>query len=404
MMKHFGIIFLCFWWLMWLSVSYSPVNPMKAPSIEVGLLYIISLLFVVLGYFIFTNFIAVHRLTTAGRTPIQSKKHVYYSLLRYSYVSLGVVLISLYYADAFNTSFSDYFIKVRGADAEVLVSGTGLIDYGLKIIFYPIVLSVTLILFSSPDGKKFGYLLTLSFVFFLLFSYFFQVNYPMILLFIIILYSQFNPCISSAALREFRIKSSIPLLVLALLVVAAAFNRFGSNDLGGVFSHYFVSYHTIGFALFDFYYQKTESLLHEHSFGLSLLGSFDFIFSYIVNFFGDEYVASSTQNVINNSVPVNLGKQGSVNYGNAFGTYLFTFYRDFNFVGVVLYSFLYGSALGVTNKKAGKGDRFSYSLFLYFISMGTIGIYVSPLDYAYFWLVPIIILFIKYKIIFKSKK
>jgi oligosaccharide repeat unit polymerase len=396
-MKNFGIFFLCFWWMMWLGISYSSLNPMKAPSIEVGLLYVISLLFVVLGYFLFIKFIAIHREERTTIQPILSQKHVYSSLLSYSYISVLVVLCSLYYVDAFNTSFSDYFLKIRGTGAEALVSGTGLIDYGLKVIFFPIMLSVILILFSSPDEEKFGYLLILAFVFFLLFSYFFQVNYPMILLFVIIFYSQFNPCISSTALRGFRKKSFIPLLVLTLLVVAAAFNRFGSIDIGGMLSHYLISYHTIGFALFDFYYQKTGSLLHEHSFGLSLLGSFDFIFSYVVNFFGGEYVASTVQNVMHNSIPVNLGKQGTINYGNAFGTYLFTFYRDLNIVGVFLYSFLYGAILGITNKKAINGDRFGYSLFLYFISMGTIGMYVSPLDYVYFWIVPIIMLFIKYK-------
>lgn len=403
MMKHFGLFFLCFWWLMWLSVSYSPLNPIKAPSLEVGFLYVSSLLFVVLGYFIFIRFIALHRVDETGIQPLLSKKHVYYSLLRYSCISVGVISFCLYYVGAFNTSFGDYFVKIRGANAEALVSGAGLIDYGLKLIFYPMMLSVALILIGSPE-KKFSYLMILVLIFFLSFSYYFQVNYPMILLSVIIFYSQFNPCISSSELQRYRKRCFVPLAVLTILVVAAAFNRFGSNDVGGMLSHYLVSYHTIGFALFDFYYQNETSLLHEHSFGLSSIGTFDFIFSYVVNFFGVEYTAAFSENVINNSFPVDLGKGSNISYGNAFGTYLFTFYRDFNFVGMVLYSFLYGILLGVTNKKAINGDRFSYSIFLYFIGMGTIGMYVSPLDYVYFWIVPIIMFLIRYKFKLTKKR
>ncbi|RCU43295.1 oligosaccharide repeat unit polymerase [Corallincola holothuriorum] len=402
MMRHFGLFFLCFWWVLWLTLSYSSINPIKSPSTEVTILYLISFFSIVLGYFFVIKFIGVRRKVEIGLQSVINNKHINNSLFRYSYISLGAIISSLYYVGAFSTSFSDYFFKVRGGSAEALVSGSGLIDYGLKVVIYPIMLAVTLLIFSSPDGKKFKLLLVLNILFFLLFSYFFQVNYPMILLFVIIFHSQFNPCVFTSILRDFRKRSLIPLVLLCLLVVAAAFNRFGSHDIGGMLSHYLVSYHTLGFAFFDFYYQEDGSLLHEHSFGLSMLASFDFIFSYFVNFFGVEYIASSTQNVMNNSIPINLGRQGSVNYGNAFGTYLFTFYRDFNFVGVFLYSVLYGAILGVTNKKSMRGDRFSYSLYLYFISMGTIGMYVSPLDYSYFWIVPIIIFCIKHKFSFSK--
>lgn len=393
-MKHFPMLLLSFWWGSWLLISYTPLNSFKKPSVEVSILYMTSFLFVSFGYYFFMSHLAVERRTV--EKSLLNKPYIRKSLFKYSYISLIFVISILYYVGAFTTSFSDYFIKVRGLDALLLVSGSGLIDYGLKIIVYPMMLSVLLIVVSNPDGKRFGLLLLLSFIFFCCFSYFFQVNYPMILLVIIVFISLFNPCISSSVLNGFRKKSLLPLFMLITLIIIAAFNRFGSNDVAGVLSHYLISYHTLGFSFFDNYYQLQGSLLHEHSFGLSLFGTFDFIFSYFYNLCGGEYIAATTQNVIHNSQPVELGKFGG-HYSNAFGTYLFSFYRDFNFVGVLLYSFIYGAILASTYKKSVKGDRISYSLFLYFISMGIIAIYVSPLDYSYFWIVPCIVLFVRYQ-------
>jgi len=402
MIKHCGVLFLCFWWGGWLSLSYSPFNPLVSPSFEVSLLYIISLFSVFCGYFFTFNIFKRKESFNDKSSFSLDKKYISNSLTRYSSFSLLLVLLALLYVGAFSSNFSEYFIRVRGADAEQLISGSGLIDYGLKAILYPITLGVLLISFSSPDSKSFRKLLFFSISFLLAFSYYFQVNYPIIFLFILIFYSQFNYSINSNVLSKFRFKSFVPLCVLTLLVFLAAFNRFGSSDLSGVVTHYLISYHTLGFALFDFYYNKPESLLHCHSFGLSLLASFEFIFSYFLNFIGvDGYVSTSVENVMHNSIPINLGTNGQIRYGNAFGTYLFSFYRDFNYIGVILYSFFYGTLLGILNLKAYKGDRFAFSLYLYFISMGTIAIYVSPLDYSYFWTIPIFMFFIKYKFRFR---
>jgi oligosaccharide repeat unit polymerase len=406
MMKHFGLFFLCFWWLSWLLLSLSSVGPMRSPSLEVAMLYIGSFMFIILGYIFITKLGYKKYTNKVIFQPSIDIKHIKHNLTFITFFSLFCVLLALKFVGAFDSSFREYFIQIRGSGREAgsLVSGIGLIDYGLATILYPFAITVNLIIFSNPDGIIFKRLFFINFLFILCYAYFFQVNYPLLFLFIIVFYSQFNPYLSKSNLKSFRKKSIYPMFLLCVLVIAAAFNRFGSVDLEGVFIHYFVSYHTIGFAFFDYYYYQSDSLLQNHSFGLSFLGTFDFTVAYFLNFLGIDYSSALTQNVIHNSNTINLGNSGALKLTNAFGTYMFTFYRDFSYVGIVAYSFIYGASLAITNKKAHRGDRFSYALYLYLISMGTIAIYVSPLDFAYFWVVPLFLVFTKYKFKFKNRK
>jgi len=403
MKKHLLFILLIFWWFSWLLISNTRLNPIVPPSLEVQLIYYFSLTLVICSYVFYNYFIMRSELNTKVFIYLENKyiiRRIYLLLL----LSILFVLFAMYISDAFSTSFKDYFLRVRGAEAESLVSGSSLIDYGLKIVFYPIVLSIILIVLPSPDNQRFSLIIFSCFIFILLFCYFFQVNYPMIFIFLALAISMFNPVIDRITLRKYRVKTIVILLFFGSIIMAAGFNRFGAVDLTGMLSHYIISYHTLGFSLFDYYYHKPDSLLHDHTFGLSILSTFDFVAAYFLKILGcnECYMDALSQNVYANSVNVNLGANGSVRYVNAFGTYLYTFYRDFNFVGIILYSVLYGITLAHLNAKSLTGNRYYFSLYIYAIVMGMIAMGVSPFDFKHFWFVILFIFLLKFKVVIKA--
>ncbi len=71
---------------------------------------------------------------------------------------------------------------------------------------------------------------------------------------------------------------------------------------------------------------------------------------------------------------------------NAFGTIIFTLYRDFNFVGILLGGFLYGAVVTYARYRSHM-SWWHGALFLMLAPAWMMGMMVSPLEAAYFWFV-----------------
>jgi hypothetical protein len=172
------------------------------------------------------------------------------------------------------------------------------------------------------------------------------------------------------------------MVALFAILLASAANRFGGDVIGGL-QRYVVGYHLVGFSFYDFQYQDPNSILHAHSFGRSSLGFLDQMLEAASKMVGAGYRAASFENSTFNSDAVDIGRS-EVKEFNAFGTLLFSLYRDFHIVGILAGGFLYGA---LTTHAL---HRSAYSwvcgaLFLILASSWMMGMMVNPLEQAYFW-------------------
>lgn len=282
----------------------------------------------------------------------------------------------------FEYSYVEYNKLIRASEEVEYITGGKYKDHFYKLIVYP---SLVLIYLIALVGSLSG-LVTLGVVVNLVvFSVIWQVNYPLIL---VVYTLSINYVLFSLSWIN---KSIIPLLALGLLLIVAAFIRYGGASWG-VFEHYFVGYNTIGFVFFDSKLNDSSSVLHEFSYGRSLLGAIDQYLDLFFRSLGSDYLSASLQNVNDNSHQVDIGAHEE-KLVNAFGTMAFTFYRDFWWAGVMILPFIYGYTLISCYSKSHVNWRHRALFFLLCYGWIT-GNTVSPFDQVYFVFAAIFLFFI----------
>jgi hypothetical protein len=177
------------------------------------------------------------------------------------------------------------------------------------------------------------------------------------------------------------------LLVAAILcvgLVASAANRFGGDIMGGL-QRYVIGYHLVGFSFYDQQYLDSDSILHAPSFGRSSLGFLEQVLENLLKPFSDGFQAASFANAEFTNTAIDIGANDTMHF-NAFGTILFTLYRDLNVVGIFVGGALYGAA--VTNARYRSHMSWRHGALFYMLaSAWMMGMMVSPLEAAYFWFV-----------------
>ena len=371
------ILVLAVWWAVWLSVSSFGYGGLVRPS---GV--VLGQFLLLLSAFLYGGGVA--RLLFAGRRGqcpqimMGPSRGTSRGLLFLGVLCLLVILFSLYLSGGFSMSFEDYHLKLRFYGLEDTLTGMKYLDLFLKLFVYPF--SFFLMIYSlaiKPWRVKF--LFPVAVVSLVSFSYLWQVNYPLVHVFWVILFS-----VWVGFKVGYRVDKKHVLIIVASFVVLvfAAVNRF-SGDLAGALDRYFLGYHVIGFSYYDYHYKDSYSILHDHSFGRSSLGFIEQFFDLLLRFFGSEYKAASFENIDFNVAAIDLGESGVRNV-NAFGTILFSFYRDFNYFGIIFGGFLYGLFVVYSFLACSESWRFR-AVVLVLAPAWMIGMMVSPLEQPYFW-------------------
>ncbi len=136
---------------------------------------------------------------------------------------------------------------------------------------------------------------------------------------------------------------------------------------------------------YDQQYLDPESILHVPSFGRSSLGFLEQVLENFLQPFSVEFQAASSANSEFTNTAIDIGANDTMNF-NAFGTILFTLYRDLGVVGIFVGGALYGAA--VTNARYRSHLSWRHgALFFMLASAWMMGMMVSPLEAAYFWFV-----------------
>jgi hypothetical protein len=292
-----------------------------------------------------------------------------------------MLLTSLHLADALSTDFVEYFAKLR-MDAEGVESLTGIraLDVLTKILAFPLSYTVILVILAG-DVRPMRWTLAVCIGNLLAFSYLWQVNYPLIHLFWFLV---FHSLVRAHRRGSFDLRTLLVALIVFSALLASAVNRFGGDVLGGL-QRYIVGYHLVGFTFYDHQYRDPNSVLHAYTFGRSSLGFLDQVLEALSRMVEADYKAASAENSTYNDQAVDIGL-AEIREFNAFGTLLFSFFRDFHVLGIVIGGFVYGAVTTHTLHRSSR-SWICGALFLLLASSWMMGMMVSPLEQAYFWFV-----------------
>ncbi|QYJ98959.1 oligosaccharide repeat unit polymerase [Shewanella alkalitolerans] len=328
-------------------------------------------------------------------------------LVDFSYIfCLIFIFFVVVKSDVLKLSFYDYFLLRRGGEVDGggSITGYGFIDTMLTLIIYPILVSLTLIQIAfvsvTDQVEKSRFLLLILLM--LSYTYVLQVNYPIFFFILVIFFFIINNVgVKGTIVNRNVLKVFSFFFILLFLILASAVNRYGSFDLVGILFYYPATYFTIGPSIFDINLNNPQSLLHDSTYGINLLGQLllplKYLFS-IVGFESDYFTPASIQNVTYLNEKINISESGIKNV-NAFGTVLFSWYRDFGLFGVFISPIAYGLCVWYLSTRV---DIFSIACFYLLLCNGIMGLTVSPLDQAHFTLVFIILFILSWRFKWKS--
>lgn len=379
--RDFPIHLLAVWWVFWLAASYTDLNEFIPPSGATVAQYAVFILSFLFGHWLVkqANWFGLGTLSKCIRPFRSNTTGVRFALVGAALLCSAMLLASLWLAGAFSSDFIEYFAK-RRMDEGGLEGLTGIrtLDVLTKILAFPLSHTVILIVLAS-DILRFRLTLAICIINLLAFAYLWQVNYPLIHLFWFLV---FHWLLQARRTGVFQRRPMIILIVLFLTLLASSANRFGGDVIGGL-QRYIVGYHLVGFSYYDHQYLNPSSILHIHSFGRSSLGFLDQMLEATLKILGVGYRAASFQNAEFNELPINIGLD-QVREFNAFGTFLFSLYRDFNVLGIIGGGFIYG-ALATHALYRSKYSWLSGALFMLLAASWMMGMMVNPLEEAYFW-------------------
>ena len=376
----FPIHALVAWWVLWLALSYTDLNEFIPPSGQTLALYALLLGSFALGYATTKRMQNVSpRAKANGALAFRaSSVRMRLTIRAAALTCTAMLLISLHLSSAFTTDFLEYFAKLRVDEDTLQLTGTRSLDVLTKIFAFPLSYTVISVILAS-DSQHFRFSLLLCILNLLAFSYLWQVNYPLIHLFWFLV---FHLLVQARRRGYFDGRVVAVMVVLFSTLIVSAANRFGGDILGGL-QRYIVGYHLIGFSFYDHQYQDPNSILHIHSLGRSSLGFLDQMLEAVSKMIGGTYKAASSENATYNNDAIDIGLH-EVKEFNAFGTLLFSLYRDFNVIGVLVGGFAYGALVTYALQRSTR-NWVCGALFMILASSWMMGMMVNPLEQAYFW-------------------
>jgi oligosaccharide repeat unit polymerase len=378
----FPIHLMAYWWLFWLAASLTPINEFQQPSLASFVQFLLLIASFVLGH-IGAKWLRAKNKARAGKAKGLSYRRVYWILSISALFCLLLLTVSLALAGAFNTSFVEYYARLRVAGGDLdsaTATGIHFLDVLTKILAFPLAYTIT-VATLAVEVASLRLVLAACIASFACYSYLWQVNYPLIHLFWL---AVFYVLVAAQRRGQFNLRAlGIGALILIGLM-ASAVNRFGGDVLGGL-QRYVVGYHLVGFTFYDQQFHNPESILHAHSFGRSSLGFLEQVLQNVLNPFDTGFQAASFANSEFNNTALDIGASEPM-YFNAFGTIIFTLYRDFNVFGILIGGATYGAVSTYALHRSQSSWRHG-ALFYMLASAWMMGMMVSPLESAYFWFV-----------------
>jgi hypothetical protein len=376
---------MCVWWLIWLFLSQTVYNIFIIPSTEVILQFLVFLLSFVAGLFCAellksrstSSLIGVN--IPVGKSDFQTQ-YAEKILIRLNLICLLFLLWCLWVSGTTGMSFEEHFSRIRreGGGAQMLTLNK-YTDAVTKVLIWPIAYT-SIVISLSIRSRCFKWVVFASIVNIVLHCYLWQINYPLIHVFWIFVFFNLNNRFRSQAAG---VGGVYYLLLFAIVLVQISSYRFGGDLVGGI-KRYIYGYHLAGFSVYDYHYNFPQSVMHQHTYGRSMLGVIEQLLESVFRFVKIKHYSASSENADYLNELVEIGQEETFQ-ANAFGTFLFGFYRDFNLLGIVLGGIIYGA---VTFRCSSLGHKNWGAMATFYVlgSSWMMGMMVNPIEQPHFWL------------------
>ena len=199
----------------------------------------------------------------------------------------------------------------------------------------------------------------------------------------------------------FRSIKGIIVFVVAIFVFASTVTHLRSSDklkgLRNTITMYVIDYHTVSFSIFDRDLQEPKSVLHIKSFGRSSLGPFDRIIVNMLGLFGVEKNAQPDLNGLALMPNREVGRDpdGNPKFYNAFGSVLYSLYRDGRQMFIIFAGVIFGFLASFFSESLRYKNSYGITFLTALAFIGIYGIFQPVLEGPA--LLSILIIVITYK-------
>lgn len=184
----------------------------------------------------------------------------------------------------------------------------------------------------------------------------------------------------------------VVVICIGLIILLSQYRMGEGRDFTYMLLHYGITYHTLGFTMFDVAYQDEKSYLNENlCFGRATFNLPDQLFEILSRRIDDQGIRSIAREVaLLSSERIFVGYDktltGGKIFSNAFYTVLYPFYLDGRIFGVFLFPFVYGFflmrffLLQIRNK-----DVYSFAMVLFLLFTGYTSLFSTSILLFYYW-------------------
>lgn len=406
-----GLLFI-FWGGMLILSSYS-ITGLFSPSLYTHAVVLLMMLSVCVGGVLAKNNKGEAQLSTLKRVSITNAHYLRIKESRMLIIFLFVFLSGFLgiafkvFPIIFNSGYLEFVKITRGSEdggAAFLFGGGFLLGY-MNNIAVPFLYGSFFIgagVYFQTKSKK---LLITSVVLIFLYSVMLSAREGVLIVFIVIavglLYFKV-PGVTRT--KQYIILFSFIGVMLSFIVYLSV-SRNSGLDLLGVVLHYIVTYHTLGFTLFDLSLINESSYLNNNIFlGRATFGVVEQFMQLISKPIDrDGFVALISEIRYQIQIPVTAGYNSKLSstgvYSlNSYYTILYPLYLDFRLLGVVVIPCYYGYLMNKHFFLACKtSNAYSYSIVLVLFYLGYSSILMPIVIRPFFWPM-VIIIFIFYKL------
>ncbi|RHX90852.1 O-antigen polymerase [Leptospira stimsonii] len=391
LLKKTGLVLLLVqsYWFFWMFISSLSLTGLFIPSDFTYYLYIMLLSSLTIGaglYRFSSSRIIFRRPLSRFRILLKQKERLFFLFLLFCIfpIVLFLFLKSVYLnlrPDALSPAL--FRSAAYGLNGESILFGKNKYLYYYSLLITPIVFASLFLGTAFYLRLKKVRVLSLSFALVametLMFLGRFGFYYILISLLFILFIKTFRDIRS--VLRSFTFGRVFAILAIFTLIffVGALRNKERKFDFNEFVNTYVIDYHTESFSIFDSELNSRESIIHERTYGRASIGGIESTVSFLMALIRIPYHFQIQADLIGGYLSKNrllgYGADGRAKEYNAFGSVLFTLYKDGGIPFTVFMGILFGFCVAKFSRSFISLNPYQLSLLSSLLFIGIFGLF-----------------------------
>ncbi|EQA36548.1 oligosaccharide repeat unit polymerase [Leptospira inadai serovar Lyme str. 10] len=396
LLRKAGVVlaFILAWWFFWMFISSLSLTGLFRPTSETYLLYILMLSSVTLGVglHIFSLRVSGNQsilvISSIDEESAASKERF---ILRIMYFILFPIVLFFSFKAVYLLCTSvapvDYRADVFGLrTGQSVLFGSTKINFLYGLLISPMLLASLFIGVAFYLTKGNGKIFTLAcilvgldaFMMFGRFGFHYIVMIGIIVISIKLTHDWKN------TLSGFSWRTIIVLLLILLPVFLVGYLRENKASLAyeRLLKLFVIDYHTMSFSMFDVELQNPLSIVHQTTYGRSSFAGLERPIAFISKFFGIriEPQADVIGSYLHEYKTIGQGANGNAIKYNAFGSLMFSLYRDGGPFFIGLMGILFGFFVSKTSISIERKNTYGVSILMSLFFIGIYGIFQPVLN------------------------